>query len=141
MTGLWLRAWLAVVFVKVSWVISLLLLLVWGFLLFGLSQWTLEVLLVVGVMTDIPTQHTDFCSLQPRRFSKFSEKVASEESKIFLANRKSSPPFALLVVEQCVSLTGIIAVLGFILLWTCFTVCGFKKLLKPKASLNCDFRG
>lgn len=54
------------VFVKVSWVISLLSLLVLGFLLFGLSPRTLEALLVVGAMADIPTQHTNFGSLQFR---------------------------------------------------------------------------
>lgn len=52
------------VFVKVSWVISLLSLLVWCFLLFGLSPRTLEALLVVGAMVDVPTQHTNFGSLQ-----------------------------------------------------------------------------
>lgn len=103
--GLWLWAWLAVVFVKVSWVMSLLLLLVLGFLLFGLSQWTLEALLMVGVMADVPTQPTDFCSLQLRLFSKFSEMMASEESKTLLANRKSSPLFTLLVVEEGINLT------------------------------------
>lgn len=51
------------VFVKVSWVISLLSLLVLGFLLFGLPPRTLEALLVVGAMADVPTQHTDFGSL------------------------------------------------------------------------------
>lgn len=54
------------VFVKVSWVISLLSPLVLGFLLFGLSPRTLEALSVVGAMADIPTQHTNFGNLQFR---------------------------------------------------------------------------
>lgn len=97
---------------------SLLSLLVLGFLRFGLSQWSLEALLVFRVMANVPTQHTDFCGLQPGLFSKFSEKVASEESKIFLANRKSSTLFTLLVVVQCISLIAIIAQLGL-------SYCGF----------------
>jgi hypothetical protein len=93
---------------------SLLSLLVLGFLLFGLSQWTLEAPLVARAMANVPTQHTDFYGLQPRLFSKFSEKVASEESKIFLANRKSSALLALLVVVQCVSLTDVITRWGLV---------------------------
>lgn len=92
-------------------------------------------------MADVPTQHTDFCSPQPRLFSKFSEKVTSEESKIFLANRKLSALFTLLVLVQCNSLPDIITPLG-LSHCRCVLLCvDLKNYSNPEACLNCDFRG
>lgn len=72
------------VFVRVFWVMSLLSLFFFGFLLSALSVWTLEAILVVGAMAEVPTQHSDICSTWFCDCCPSVKKImVSEESKTF----------------------------------------------------------